>query len=108
MPKSKRARPVYLHGPKKKTREHKESLITNIRAALEKYQYVYVLEVKNMRNTYLKDVRQEFSDDGRYLDTPFPYLSAIYALQFPLSPPLTLLQPFLLLTAPHLPVKLSY
>lgn len=80
MPKSKRARPVYLHGPKKKTREHKESLITNIRAALEKYQYVYVLEVKNMRNTYLKDVRQEFSDDGRYASIPL--VSAICSPRF--------------------------
>jgi len=107
MPKSKRARPVYLHGPKKKTREHKESLITNIRAALEKYQYVYVLEVKNMRNTYLKDVRQEFSDDGRYLDTPFPYPSNIRSS----IPPLPAINPtptFLPLDRSHLPVKLSY
>jgi hypothetical protein len=67
MPKSKRARPVFLHGPKKKTRGNKDSLITNVQEALEKYQYVFVLEVRNMRNTALKDVRREFSEDGRYV-----------------------------------------
>ncbi|KAI8950003.1 ribosomal protein L10-domain-containing protein [Xylaria longipes] len=62
MPKSKRARVVHASSVTKKTREHKERLFENIRECIPQYQHCFVLTVDNMRNTYLKDVRQELSD----------------------------------------------
>ncbi|KAI8628621.1 ribosomal protein L10-domain-containing protein [Xylariaceae sp. FL1651] len=62
MPKSKRARVVHLTSVTKKTREHKERLFENIRECIPQYQHCFVFTVDNMRNTYLKDVRQELSD----------------------------------------------
>ena len=50
----------------KKTRENKERLFENIRECIPQYQYCFVFGVDNMRNTYLKDVRQELSD-SRYV-----------------------------------------
>ncbi|KAI1110743.1 ribosomal protein L10-domain-containing protein [Nemania sp. NC0429] len=62
MPKSKRARVIHASTVTKKTREHKERLFETIRECLPQYQHCLVLTVDNMRNTYLKDVRQELSD----------------------------------------------
>ncbi|KAI0875097.1 ribosomal protein L10-domain-containing protein [Hypoxylon argillaceum] len=62
MPKSKRARVMHTSSVTKKTREHKERLFENVRECIPKYQHCFVLTVDNMRNTYLKDVRQELSD----------------------------------------------
>ncbi|KAK7530494.1 mRNA turnover protein-like protein 4 [Phyllosticta citricarpa] len=62
MPKSKRAKVVHLSNVEKKGKEHSEKLFNNVREAAENYQYIFVFDVENMRNTYLKDVRQEFSD----------------------------------------------
>lgn len=62
MPKSKRARVVHTSSVTKKTREHKERLFENVRECIPQYQHCFVLTIDNMRNTYLKDVRQELSD----------------------------------------------
>ncbi|RYO78090.1 hypothetical protein DL762_008881 [Monosporascus cannonballus] len=62
MPKSKRNRVVHLTNVTKKTREHKERLFENIRDCISAYQHCFVLSVDNMRNTHLKEVRQELSD----------------------------------------------
>ncbi|KAI1465146.1 mRNA turnover protein 4 [Daldinia caldariorum] len=62
MPKSKRSKVVHLTQVNKKTREHKERLFENIRECVPQYQHCFVFAVDNMRNTYLKDVRQELSD----------------------------------------------
>ncbi|KAI0199597.1 ribosomal protein L10-domain-containing protein [Astrocystis sublimbata] len=62
MPKSKRARVIHATTVTKKTREHKERLFETIRECIPQYQHCLVLTVDNMRNTYLKDVRQELSD----------------------------------------------
>lgn len=62
MPKSKRARVVHLSKVDKKGKEHTIKLFNNIRESLDNYQYCFVFSVENMRNTYLKDVRAEFSD----------------------------------------------
>jgi mRNA turnover protein 4 len=67
MPVSKRARLV--HESKTTKKNHKEQtrrLFANIREAVEQYDHLFVFSVDNMRNTYLKDVRTEFSD-GRYV-----------------------------------------
>lgn len=67
MPVSKRARLV--HESKTSKKNHKEQtrrLFANIRECVEQYDHLFVFSVDNMRNTYLKDVRTEFSD-GRYV-----------------------------------------
>lgn len=63
MPRSKRARIV--HESKTTKKSHKEQtrrLYANIHEAVEKYEHLFVFDVNNMRNTYLKDVRTEFAD----------------------------------------------
>ena len=62
MPKSKRAKIVHLTKVDKKGKELSIKLYSNIRECLDSYQYCFVFSVDNMRNTYLKDVRNELSD----------------------------------------------
>ncbi|KAI1318657.1 ribosomal protein L10-domain-containing protein [Xylariaceae sp. FL0255] len=62
MPKSKRSRVVHTSTVTKKGRDHKERLFENVRECINEYQHCFVLSVENMRNTYLKEVRQELSD----------------------------------------------
>ncbi|TGJ82845.1 hypothetical protein E0Z10_g5908 [Xylaria hypoxylon] len=62
MPKSKRAKVIHTSTVTKKTREHKERLFENVRECIPQYQHCFVVTIDNMRNTYLKDVRQELSD----------------------------------------------
>jgi hypothetical protein len=67
MPRSKRARVV--HESKTTKKDHKEQtrrLYANIRECVEEYDHLFLFAVDNMRNTYLKDVRAEFSD-SRYV-----------------------------------------
>ncbi|RYP72408.1 hypothetical protein DL771_004203 [Monosporascus sp. 5C6A] len=66
MPKSKRNKVVHLTKVAKKTREHKERLFENIRDSISAYQHCFVVSVDNMRNTHLKEVRQELSDSRLY------------------------------------------
>lgn len=75
MPRSKRARLVHESKVTKKNhREQSESLVSNIQAAVSQYDYLYVFSVDNMRNNYLKDVRTEFSKDGRFVLHSVPLL----------------------------------
>lgn len=46
--------------------EHKRDLIQEVRDAFEKYNKVFVYSVSNMRNSKLKDVRQEWKDSRFY------------------------------------------
>ncbi|KAI2469024.1 ribosomal protein L10 [Annulohypoxylon bovei var. microspora] len=62
MPKSKRSKVVYMTQVNKKTREDKDRLFENIRKCIPEYQHCFVFSVDNMRNTYLKGVRQELTD----------------------------------------------
>jgi mRNA turnover protein 4 len=62
MPKSKRAKIVHLSKTDKKGKELSEKLFANVREAAEKFQYIFVFAVENMRNTYLKEVRTQFAD----------------------------------------------
>ncbi|KAI9831356.1 MAG: hypothetical protein M1819_005130 [Sarea resinae] len=62
MPKSKRAKVVHLSKVEKKGKELSQKLFKQVRECVDKYQYCFVFSVENMRNTYLKDVRTEFSD----------------------------------------------
>merc|ERR1712063_20985 len=60
MPKSKRNKVVTLAQTTKKGMGRKQELAEDIREALENYQRVFVFSTNNMRNTALKEVRQEW------------------------------------------------
>ncbi|KAI9720979.1 MAG: mRNA turnover and ribosome assembly protein [Chrysothrix sp. TS-e1954] len=59
MPKSKRAKVVHLSKVEKKTKEHSQKLFASVQECAERFQYCFVFAVNNMRNNYLKDVRQQ-------------------------------------------------
>ncbi|KAK5148442.1 mRNA turnover and ribosome assembly protein [Rachicladosporium monterosium] len=66
MPKSKRARLIHTSVVQKKPSKQKSaSLYAAVQLAADTYQHIFVFAVDNMRNTYLKDVRQHFATDGR-------------------------------------------
>lgn len=46
----------------KKDKEHRQKIYAEVQEAAGAYPYIYVFNVSNMRNTYLKELRQEFSD----------------------------------------------
>lgn len=66
MPKSKRAKVIHTSVVQKKPSKEKSlSLYTAVQAAADTHSHIFVFSVENMRNTYLKDVRQHFSSDSR-------------------------------------------
>lgn len=66
MPKSKRSRIVHTSVVQKKpSKERSETLFAAVQEAADTFQHIFVFSVENMRNTYLKDVRQHFAGDGR-------------------------------------------
>ncbi|KAF8465271.1 ribosomal protein L10-domain-containing protein [Kalaharituber pfeilii] len=63
MPRSKRDTAITLSKTQKKpSRENNERLFSQIRDFVDSYQHIFVFSVDNMRNTYLKDVRNELND----------------------------------------------
>ncbi|KAL2429582.1 Ribosome assembly factor mrt4 [Exophiala dermatitidis] len=66
MPPSKRNRVI----PTSKTRKNRKELVrrlaANVQEAAEKYSYIWVFDVQNMRNNFIKQVRKEF-DDSRIM-----------------------------------------
>jgi mRNA turnover protein 4 len=62
MPKSKRAKVVHLTKTDKKGKELSQKLFANVQEAADSFEHMFVFAVENMRNSYLKQVRQEFSD----------------------------------------------
>jgi hypothetical protein len=66
MPKSKRAKVVHLTKTDKKGKELSQKLFANVQDAADNFQHIFVFSVENMRNSYLKQVRAEFSD-SRYV-----------------------------------------
>ncbi|CAK7199070.1 mRNA turnover and ribosome assembly protein [Sporothrix eucalyptigena] len=67
MPKSKREKLLHMSQVQKKTREHKDRLFSNIRDAVPEFEHCFVVRVDNMRNQYIKDVRQEMTDGRLFL-----------------------------------------
>ncbi|KAB8360815.1 hypothetical protein FH972_024549 [Carpinus fangiana] len=65
MPKSKRAKVVHMSKVEKKGKELSTKTFAAVQEAADQYQYCFVFSVDNMRNTYLKDLRQEFADNSR-------------------------------------------
>ncbi|KAI8327068.1 ribosomal protein L10-domain-containing protein [Choanephora cucurbitarum] len=62
MPKSKRSTVVSLTKTDKKGRGGKEKLFEDIQSCVDNYEYLYLYSVKDMRNTYLKEIRHDFND----------------------------------------------
>ena len=63
MPKSKRSKVIHTSVVQKRaSKEKSAALFAAVREATESYTHIFVFSVDNMRNTYLKDVRQHFSD----------------------------------------------
>ncbi|KAI1794887.1 mRNA turnover protein 4-like protein, partial [Ganoderma leucocontextum] len=65
MPKSKRSKAVSLTKVAKKTREHKNALLAEVQENADKWQYCWLFEVGNMRNSHLKTVRKLWKDTAR-------------------------------------------
>eukprot|EP01132_Coremiostelium_polycephalum_P005424 gene5424-6766_t len=61
MVQSKRNKVVSLTKVTKNPGEKKKQLVTNIRDFIEKYNYIYIFNFDNMRNSQLKQVRSEWS-----------------------------------------------
>ena len=70
MPQSKRAKVIHLSKVQKKGKEHTQRIFDEARECALKHHYIYVFRVDNMRNNYLKDVRQQFPD-SRYVRDEF-------------------------------------
>uniref|UniRef100_A0A8D8V7Z6 Ribosome assembly factor mrt4 n=1 Tax=Cacopsylla melanoneura TaxID=428564 RepID=A0A8D8V7Z6_9HEMI len=62
MPKSKRDKKITLSKTVKKGLERKQNLRDALVKAVEKYDNIYVFSVQNMRNSKLKDVRNDWKD----------------------------------------------
>ncbi|OWR54022.1 mRNA turnover protein 4 homolog [Danaus plexippus] len=62
MPKSKRDKKVSLTKTNKKGLLLKQKTIDEIRNSLSKYEHIFLFTVDNMRNTKLKDLRNEWKD----------------------------------------------
>ncbi|CAG4965305.1 unnamed protein product [Colias eurytheme] len=62
MPKSKRDKKVSLTKTNKKGLLLKQKTIEEVRNSLSKYENIFVFSVDNMRNTKLKDLRNEWKD----------------------------------------------
>lgn len=60
MPKAKRAKLVSLTQTEKKTRDQKEADGDEIRECADTFAYIWIFGVENMRNTFLKDIRQDW------------------------------------------------
>ncbi|KAG4097124.1 ribosomal protein L10-domain-containing protein [Neocallimastix lanati (nom. inval.)] len=61
MPKSKRSKLVSLTKTEKKGREEKELLVEQIQKCVDRYKYIWVFNIDNMRNYYLKEVRNDWN-----------------------------------------------
>jgi mRNA turnover protein 4 len=57
---------VTLSKTKKKGREHKESIVNQVRQALEDYISVYVFSFENMRNVKFKGLRDRLKGSSRF------------------------------------------
>ena len=61
MPKSKREKKVTLSKTQSKGRARKESLVDEVRGCADSFKAAYVINAQNMRNTALKEVRQQLA-----------------------------------------------
>ncbi|KAJ1366135.1 hypothetical protein KIN20_026732 [Parelaphostrongylus tenuis] len=66
MPRSKKDKEVSLTKVRKKTREAKEKLISEIRASVDKYKTLFVFTIDEMRSTHFIAVRERFKANSRF------------------------------------------
>ena len=66
MPKSKRNKLISLTKTKSKGRAQKETLIKNIREAVDTFSHIFIISVENMRNSSLKELRIKLAGSGRF------------------------------------------
>ncbi|XP_034253958.1 mRNA turnover protein 4 homolog [Thrips palmi] len=66
MPKSKRDVKISLTKTKPKDLQFKQQKIEELRQCVEQYERIFVFSVENMRNTKLKDLRNDWRDDSRF------------------------------------------
>ncbi|KAI5300323.1 Kinesin heavy chain [Ascosphaera pollenicola] len=97
MTKSKRARLVHESKVTKKAHKEQNRLVfNNVQEAVSNYAHLFVFSVDNMRNTYLKDVRQEFSDSRLFFGKTKVMALALGATpETACAPNLDKLRPFL-------------
>ena len=67
---------VSLTQTKKRPKERKEALVTNVRDAANQYQSIYVFKVANMRNVYLQEVRRRWHD-SRFVRRQPPHMTQV-------------------------------
>jgi len=60
MPRSRKSQEVTLTQTAKKTRDHKASVITDIRNAIDKHATLYLFSYENMRSQKFKKIRMDF------------------------------------------------
>ncbi|VDM53111.1 unnamed protein product [Angiostrongylus costaricensis] len=66
MPRSKKDKEVSLTKVRKKTREAKKTLISEIRSSVDKYKTLFVFTIEDMRSTHFTEVRQRFKANSRF------------------------------------------
>ncbi|XP_055848352.1 mRNA turnover protein 4 homolog [Episyrphus balteatus] len=67
MPKSKRDKKISLTKTDKKGLAWKQQIIEDIRRCVEKYPNIFVFSVQNMRNNILKELRNEWKQNSRFI-----------------------------------------
>jgi len=66
MAKSHRARPVKLTKTRKLGMARKEALIMRIRESIDEFDNIVSFQVRNVRSTFMRQVRQHFQGKGRF------------------------------------------
>lgn len=66
MPRSKKDKEVSLTKVRKKNREGKKALISEIRSCVDKYKALFVFTIEDMRSTHFTEVRQRFKANSRF------------------------------------------
>ncbi|EGW30619.1 uncharacterized protein SPAPADRAFT_63450 [Spathaspora passalidarum NRRL Y-27907] len=61
MPRSKRSKLVTLAQTDKKTKENKTRIFDEVRSALDEHQYVWVLQLQDIRTPVLQDIRSDWA-----------------------------------------------
>jgi len=66
MAKSRRGREVKLTKTRKLGMARKEALIMRIRESVDEYSHIVSFQVRNVRSTFMREVRQHFQGKGRF------------------------------------------
>uniref|UniRef100_A0AC34F5I3 Ribosome assembly factor mrt4 n=1 Tax=Panagrolaimus sp. ES5 TaxID=591445 RepID=A0AC34F5I3_9BILA len=66
MPKSKKDKEISLTKVKKKTRENKNAIISQIQDALAQHKHIFVFSIDSMRSAKMTEIRQKFKETSRF------------------------------------------